>query len=712
MITPVLPQERPAGIVPVMAAATQAPPPLPVVNAQAGPPSAQSQAAANPMLINSLSSFVRGHWQRAKQERISSGIEERMIWAKQCRALEYDAKKLAEIAALHGKDWDPPYMPVIETKCRAGEDWIMDVYFQAGTRPFGIENTPDPDIPDGIEKMVDLAFGQPIVEAIVQKYAQAGNLDPVAMDAEITAAKKQQASRIHQKVKQTAKEITERFEIKVEDRLKEGGWFTAQREVVRDIVTFPAAFIKGPEERMVLKRSRTFEPGLGKYVTTYDDVPHEQYSRVSPVNIYPLVGSRTCQDGLIGKTQYSPMDLQGMIGVDGFDENEIRAVLNEAGNGALREWTAIDSRIAALDNKSTNTMYMGDNVDALIFWGQAQGKHLVEWGMNKNRTIITDKDKWYRVYCILIGNHVIMARLNPNKDGKINYYKASFIEDADKFWGQSIPDILKGHQITANAIFRACGINAAMASGPIIEQDKDRCSDQSPIHPFFRFFVTQDQMKTGTPAIRLYNIQLIVAQLKDFYQFILDVADFDSCIPKYAHGGSTPNITTASATSMLLSQSSRGIKAVIEHIDRGLTGPSVEAEAYYIMDHDTSAEFPAGDMKIVATGSSALIVKEQAQIRMGEFLVNTNNPVDMQFIGNGRRELLREAMKGLPIDRDKILPEEQDQINQVMGGPVGAVQPVNGSPMSPEGGAAAEALMPSGERSGGRDVATMQGAMA
>ena len=330
--------------------------------------------------------------------------------------------------------------------------------------------------------------------------------------------------------------------------------------------------------------------------------------------------------------------------------------------------------------------------------------------MNKNGTIITDDGKWYRVYFILIGNHVIMARLNPNRDGKINYFKASFIEDADKFWGQAIPDILWGHQVTANAVFRACGINAAMASGPIIEQDSERCTDSGPLHPFKRFMVTPDQLRSTSPAIRLYNIQLVIGQLAEFYNFLMDMCDLDSNIPKSSHGGdASQGINTLGGQAMQINQSARGIKGAIEHIDRGLTSPSVETEAYYIIDNDESAEPPSGDMKIVAKGSSSLIVKEQAQMRMNEFLANTNNPLDQQFIGQHRRDLLREVMKNLPIDRDKILPEEQDAINQLTGstGPGGEVMSQTGAPQQPIQPAA---ISPSGGQMSGRDFATMQGA--
>jgi hypothetical protein len=259
--------------------------------------------------------------------------------------------------------------------------------------------------------------------------------------------------------------------------------------------------------------------------------------------------------------------------------------------------------------------------------------------------------------------------------------------------------------VTANAVFRACGINAGMASGPIIEQDSERCPDQGPLHPFKRFMVTSDQMKSGYPAIRLYNIQMVLNQLQNFYDFLMNLCDFDSGIPKFSHGGeASQGVDTASGQSMQLSQSSRGTKAVIEHIDRGITEPSVESEAYYIIDHDESAQPPAGDLKIIAKGSSALIVKEQAQLRLGEFLDKTNNPVDLQIIGKGRRDLLRDVMKSLPIDRDKILPEEQGIMNQLVSA---EQQPEGGEPIASAEQQSAESLDAAGNRTGGRDFATM-----
>jgi ribosomal protein S17E len=685
------------------------------VNAINAPNLGTSQEATGMLskqVTNSLAGFVRMHWERAKAERITSGIEDRMIRAKQARDLVYDNKKQAEIQALLGADYEPPYMPLTLTKCKAAEDWIMDVLFQAGTRPFGIENTPEPEVPQDVVEGARVLYGQQIAQQVLDQHMQQGSEDYQGMDAEVQAQIKKQSDVLYMQIKQVAKELTEKFEGIVDDRLTLGGWYNALKEIVYDITTYPAAFMKGPEEQMINSRKRDFSPQMGRYLTYFSERKHEKYSRVSPVNIYPLVGSRTCDDGLIERAQFTPIALQTMLGVDGFDQTELRAVLKEAEGGGLREWTAIDSQVAILDNKTANILYMGDLIDALIFWGQAPGRLLVQWGINRNgKQVIEDEDKWYHVYAMLIGNHVVMARLNPNPDGKTPYYKASWVDDPDKFWNTSLPDILWPHQSMANAIARACGMNAAMASGPIIEQDIERCADRGPLHPYKRFYSTDEQFHSGNPAIRLYTIPLIVVQLSRFYnEFLMTQADYDSGVPRISHGGQSGGAgvtSTASGTSMFLSQSSRGIKGVIGHIDKGIVEKSVTAEYYYILDSVPDIKLPAGDMVIEAKGSTAMIVKEQAVMRMKEFLKETNNPTDMQIIGaEGRRTMLRDAMKTLPIDVDKVLPEEAELINQLTNGGLKKPQPgvpEAGMPAQPESGTTA--LAPDGSPAGGQDTA-------
>jgi len=71
-----------------------------------------------------------------------------------------------------------------------------------------------------------------------------------------------------------------------------------------------------------------------------------------------------------------------------------------------------------------------------------------------------------------------------------------------------------------------------------------------------------------------------------------------------------------------------------------------------------------GDFKVLAKGAIGLIHKEALQMRRNEFLAATANPIDSQIVGpEGRAYLLREAARGLQMDTEKIVPN-QDSMQQ------------------------------------------------
>jgi hypothetical protein len=139
---------------------------------------------------------------------------------------------------------------------------------------------------------------------------------------------------------------------------------------------------------------------------------------------------------------------------------------------------------------------------------------------------------------------------------------------------------------------------------------------------------------------------------------------------------------------MLMNAASKTLKDVISHIDDGIIRPVISDLWLHMMLFDS---FPKrGDVKVIARASEYLIIAEQIQMRRNEFMLQTNNPVDMAIIGmGGRAELLREAIKGLKMDEKLIPSKETIEQNMLMGGGQPQLQPGGapqiGAPASPEG---------------------------
>jgi hypothetical protein len=107
---------------------------------------------------------------------------------------------------------------------------------------------------------------------------------------------------------------------------------------------------------------------------------------------------------------------------------------------------------------------------------------------------------------------------------------------------------------------------------------------------------------------------------------------------------------------MLMSNAGKSIKQVVSHIDTNVLTPMLERLYYYNMRYANDPELK-GDIGIIARGANALIAKDAVQMRRNEFLAATANPVDMQIVGlAGRAAVLRENVKALDMDPDKIVP--------------------------------------------------------
>ncbi|HDZ62815.1 MAG TPA: hypothetical protein ENH40_06705, partial [Nitrospirae bacterium] len=97
------------------------------------------------VFFDNLTAHIRTNWEKAKRAKVD--IENQMLKMKRRREGVYDPSKLAAIRSVHGADYNPVFMMITETKCRAAESWIKDIEFQPGQLPWDLEPTPLPELP-------------------------------------------------------------------------------------------------------------------------------------------------------------------------------------------------------------------------------------------------------------------------------------------------------------------------------------------------------------------------------------------------------------------------------------------------------------------------------------------------------------------------------------------------------------------------------------
>ncbi len=634
-----------------------------------------------------LASHVRSVWEAARQAK--SVVQQRCLRALRQRSGEYEPDKLAAIRAEGGP---LVYMMLTDEKCAAAEAWLEDILLTPGEKPWAVRPTPIPDL--SVEKQAEIVQR---LEREVLSVMQAGQ---AVTREEIQARAVELKREFEQAMIREADRMAEGMERRIEDMFQEGGFYTALREAIQDIVTYPAGFVKGPVLRR--RKSLAWDRSGGSVSPVVVDVLRPEWYCVSPFDMYPAASARGVHDGdLVELVRMTPGELYDLIGVPGYNETAIREVLDSDGAG-IREWLwSGESERAALEDRPQEYNDPKRKITALNYWGAVRGRLLLDWGIEPSE--IDDPEAQYQCEVWQIGPWSIKARVNKHPLQKRPYCKASFRNKPGSFWGFGVPEIMSDSQDLCNAAVRNLAVNMGISSGPQVAADMDQMDATVNVKAVVPWkiwtYYGNKSIRGGLPLNFFQPSSNVDELLKVYDKFSLE-ADAKTGIPKYIYGsGQTSGVlNTASGFSMMVNNATKGIKRVVSNIDKGMTEPAVSETWLYVMLYDDDMTIK-GDVNIVALGSSAMAVKETQQLRRNEFLQSTSNPVDLQIMGvEGRAELLRESLKSLDFAQDKILPsreemerrQQQQAAAQMPQGQPGAQQapPGQGAPMLPDGNAA------------------------
>jgi len=639
---------------------------------------ALAERQSQPMILG-LVSHLRACWDVAQQAK--KPIENIMLKALRQRNGEYDADKLQQIRAQGGSEI---YMMITEVKCRAAESWLRDIMLDTGTPPWDIVATPIPDLsPAQVQDIQDI-FAERVL-GLIEETGQAPTKAQMAELKEMVS----QDYRFH--ILQEAQNRTDKMKLKIQDQFAQGGWADSFNDFITDLVTYPAAIIKGP----VVRRQRTLgwkrDPVTGKTTVDASERLAPEYERVDPFRIYPEPGITRIEDGyLFEHHPLTRMELSELIGVPGYDDDAIRKLL-DIGNG--QSWISEDIELQKAEEERKYYSYTRPTeiYDALEFWGKVSGKMLREWGMTEEE--VPDEAREYDANVWLVGNYVIKAVLNYDPLGQKPYAKTSFIKCPGAFWGKGIPEIIEDVQSVCNAAARALINNMGISSGPQVEVNLERIpanEDITQLYPWKIWQTTSDPVGGSGGAVKFHQPDDNASTLMAVYERFSKLADDHSGIPSYMYGDLNVQGAgrTSSGLSMLMGAAGKGIRQVVGHIDSDIIKPVVQRQFVYNMRYDDD-ESIKGDAEVIARGAVNLAVKETVNVRRIEFLNATANPLDAEIIGkDGRAAILREVAKGLQMPVEDVVPSREKSKylgNQQAQAQAAQQQPQQGAPLQPDG---------------------------
>jgi uncharacterized protein (DUF4415 family) len=607
---------------------------------------AQAAAAMQPVSApQELVGYIRTQFEIMRNHRNSAhGWNDRLLHSLRTFNGQYDGTKLQQIKMFGGSD---VYARLTAQKCRSASSLLRDIYL-GPDRPWAVRPPADPDIPkeiqQSIEQLVQTEAQQ--VMATMGRPAKGGDLEKrkqALMDSASDAARKKAGTRARES------------EDQIEDLLRAGGFYTALAEFIIDLPIFPFACIKGPVVKVI--PTVTWPPGGGQPSVTQK--PTLTWNRVSPFDLWFTPGVSDIENAnVIEKLRITRAELNDLLDLPGYNQSEIRAVLDEYGRGGLYDnWDTTDAERAVLESRENPAWNRSGMLTMMEFNGNVQGRMLQDYGL-----AVPDELRDYHVQAWVVGNHVVKCHLSPSPRQRHPYFITSFEKIPGSVIGNSLVDLLSDIQESANATLRATINNLSIASGPQVVIEDDRITpgtDNDTLHPWKRWHTRADPVGNNSkPPVSFFMPTSNAQQLIEVYKHFVEIADEVSSIPKYVGGGSSGGAgRTASGLAMLMGNASKILQTVSANIDRDVMEQLLKLLSDLIMLTDTTGIL-SGEESVSVMGVNVAIQRETIRQRQIEFLQATANPLDQSIIGiPGRGKLLRAVSTGIGVSED-IVPDD------------------------------------------------------
>jgi hypothetical protein len=600
----------------------------------------------------SITAHIKKQYQYFKWHRSEFRLHHRYLKNLRQYKGEYEPDKLNQIKQFGGSE---VYSKLTTVKCRGATALLRDIYV-GGVTPWTLDPTPVPSLPEDVTESI---IGLVETEAISMM-----QLGEKPSPSQLQEREDQLKAGARVAARKTAQDEAKKATTKLDDVLREGGFYVAFSEFLTDLPIFPYACIKGP----VVKNKKRLKWQGNSLTSTYE--PVMTWTRVSAFDMYITPGASKIEDAdIIERIKLSRSDLNQCLGLPGYNDKNIRSVLNEYEHG-LQDWLDEgETQRANLEDKENPYLNRSELIDTLEFHGSVRGKWLLEWGFDKKT--VPDSDRDYSVVAWLIGNYVIKVQINPNPKQRPPYYISSFEKVPGSLYGNSLPETLSDVQDVANASLRSLVNNMGMASGPQVVVNQERMAPSTnpdTMYPWKRWRTVSDPMSQDTSdPVKFFQPQSNSQELLGVYKAMTDIADEVSAIPRYVTGSSKTSgaASTASGLAMLMNNASKVLQNVAAAIDTDVLKPALE-DLYNMVMLTDGGKTLRGDEQIVVKGATVAMQKEQDRMRRLEFLQLTANPIDMGIIGEaGRAKVLEAVAEDLGLPHEQIVPNADQMQDKV-----------------------------------------------
>ena len=274
-------------------------------------------------LTSSLVAFIDNQFNIFVRHRDgANGWSDRLVAALRTFNGQYDATKLAEIRQFGGSEI---YARLIATKCRGATSLLRDVYLNT-EKPWGLEATPDPTLPEDIARRRQPARRRPRSAT----HARLGQPPDAEMIRDrITALIAGRQARRDQERQDRGRAVRSRSSMTSSSRASST---KRSAQCLVDLPLFPFCCLKGPVVRITPQV--TWVNGKAQVINK----PKMFWNRVSPFDVWWTPGVSNIADAaVIERSRLTRSDLNQLIGLPGYNDAAILEVLKWYGQSGYVE---------------------------------------------------------------------------------------------------------------------------------------------------------------------------------------------------------------------------------------------------------------------------------------------------------------------------------------------------------------------------------------
>lgn len=533
------------------------------------------------------------------------------------------------------------FVNVTRPKANAVEASLVDMLYPTDDKNYGIRNTPVPELQRALKN-----------DAPVQ--------GPTAMmpgaSAPLSVAQQAQA------LLDEAEDRAEEMEKEIDDQLKEAGYNAKSRDVIHDAVVLGTGVIKAP---VVVGRTRQSWRNIGAsssgretHVMEVIEDHRPSAERVSPWDFFPDMSAiRLEQAEFTFERHYmTAREVRQLAKNPGFQVEQIRKLLKEQATTHRSNSDHLDQMraISGLQTLADDTRF-----EIWEYHGPIDKEDLVACGCEEYDEEEDPMDEVEGVvwFC---GPHVLKAVLNPMESDERPYSVFCWEEDDTSIYGFGVPYQARNAQRVINSTWRMILDNGGLSVGPQVVIDSEQIEPADNVWEIRggKVWWKKGGIASMDQAFKLFDVPSRQNELERIFLTAMRLVDEETSTPMTMQGEHAPHLPdTARGMSILMNNSNAITRRAVKNFDDHFTVPVIRRFYHWNMQFNEKDEIK-GDFEPVARGTAALLVKEQQQQALLQFLAMTANPNDLPL--TNRPELLRKTAQAMHLDADDaVLTDEE-----------------------------------------------------